>query len=457
MTQEQRSDQRMLGWLESGPADVPVEPLEAAVDYARTHPRRRLSWSGLRRSVMTRMSLTEVQPEPSKRRWGTALAAVAAVAVVTVVAVGGASLLSNGGDDTAGGGVAPVATSTAPSTPPPAPTPTPSPVLPTPSPLVGDRACVVRTVAGKAGQPGAVDGVGAEARFSDEPGFLAWDADNGVLYFADAGNHAIRMITPDGVVTTVAGKLGQAGNVDGKGLAARFDNPVGVSLWGGQLFIADNGNDTVRMMTVSDGMVTTEAQGLSSPWSVAIRVGWGSAAVIFVGEIDGGAVRYFLPFQGRGVGTLAGDPGHPSWTVDAGFGWPFGMAEQAEDGDVYVVDVSPDRSASALRLVDRKTGATTTLPWDERYGRAGVPWIPASWEPDADTLFLTTFLDNTVVKRASDGTLTLLAGSTGVEGSIDGTGDVARFSGPMSIVGDGKGTLYVVDAYNATVRSITCP
>jgi len=43
------------------------------------------------------------------------------------------------------------------------------------------------------------------------------------------------------------------------------------------------------------------------------------------------------------------------------------------------------------------------------------------------------------------------------EGSADGPGDVARFAAPMGIAGDGAGTLYVADAYNATIRVIRCP
>jgi hypothetical protein len=460
VTQEQQQDQRMLEWLDSGPADVPVEPLEAAIEYARAHPRRRLSWAGLRRYVMDRMHLEEVKPErPGGRRWGPALAAVAAVAVVAVVVVGGLRLLGGSGDLPGAGGVPAASPSPSP-VPSTAPAPSPSPPLPAVTSIASS--CVVSTLAGKAGATGAVDGVGAEARFSDQMGFILYDGEDHVLYLADGGNHAIRKITRDGVVTTVAGRLGEAGNVDGTGSAARFNTPVGVALWGGQMWIADSGNGTVRRMTLPDGAVTTVAEGFTSPWSIALRTGWGSSIMVYVGELDGGAISQIWAEGSDDAGTLAGTPGALRWAVDgtgssAGFGWPFGMFDQPEDDSFYVVDVNRDRSASALRLANNH-GVVTTLPWDARYGRPGVPWVAgADQHESGDTVFVTTFLDNTVVRMAPDGSLTLLAGSPGIEGSADGTGDVARFTGPLGIVGDGEGKLYVVDAYNSTIRTITCP
>ena len=61
------------------------------------------------------------------------------------------------------------------------------------------------------------------------PAGLALGAD-GTLYVADAGNHAVKAISPAGDVRTVAGHAGTAGRNDGKGIAARFDQPAGLAL-----------------------------------------------------------------------------------------------------------------------------------------------------------------------------------------------------------------------------------
>jgi sugar lactone lactonase YvrE len=114
----------------------------------------------------------------------------------------------------------------------------------------------VATLAG--GVEGFRDGQGAAARF-DTPSGLALDA-TGNLYVADTGNHAIRKVTPDGVVTTLAG-TGQPGWRDGPGVQAQFDGPMGVAVdASGRVIVADAYNDRVRAIA-PDGQVTTLAGG----------------------------------------------------------------------------------------------------------------------------------------------------------------------------------------------------
>ena len=78
---------------------------------------------------------------------------------------------------------------------------------------------VVSTLAGST-TPGSADGVGTAARFNS-PTDIAVDV-AGNLYVADTGNHAIRKVTPEGVVTTLAG-TGKPGWRDGPGAQAQFD------------------------------------------------------------------------------------------------------------------------------------------------------------------------------------------------------------------------------------------
>lgn len=101
---------------------------------------------------------------------------------------------------------------------------------------------------------GLRDGVGDAARFQHPLG-IAWHA--GFLYVADTFNHAIRRIDPHtGDVRTVAGQ-GEAGMLDGPGLAAHFYEPSGLSAVGNTLYVADTNNHAIRMLDVATGATTT--------------------------------------------------------------------------------------------------------------------------------------------------------------------------------------------------------
>jgi sugar lactone lactonase YvrE len=116
---------------------------------------------------------------------------------------------------------------------------------------------VVSTLAGTAGQSGSVDGVGAAARFVS-PRALAVDA-AGNVYVADTENQCVRKITVNGVVSTLAGKAGHPGKGDGMGSAARFNDPRGIAVdAAGTVYVADGGNGAIRQVT-PEGVVTTIA------------------------------------------------------------------------------------------------------------------------------------------------------------------------------------------------------
>jgi len=126
VTHEEWLDEQLTEWLIAGPHDVPVEPIQAAVAHARTHPRRRPA-GGLGRSLMDHMHLTRVEPRPTGRR---AFAIAGAAVAVVVFVVAGGLMLAGGSGDQPGGVGAPLV-----------PDVTPTPVLPTdppsPSPTTG--------------------------------------------------------------------------------------------------------------------------------------------------------------------------------------------------------------------------------------------------------------------------------------------------------------------------------
>jgi sugar lactone lactonase YvrE len=117
---------------------------------------------------------------------------------------------------------------------------------------------VVTTLAGVVGVAGSTDGTGMAALF-EYPSGMAIDG-SGNLYVADDGAKTIRKVTPSGAVTTLAGTANKIGSADGTGAAASFTDPLGIAVDStGNVFVADNGNDTIRKVTAA-GAVTTLSQ-----------------------------------------------------------------------------------------------------------------------------------------------------------------------------------------------------
>jgi sugar lactone lactonase YvrE len=132
---------------------------------------------------------------------------------------------------------------------------------------------VVTTLAGSAGAVGSLDGIGAYARFND-PTRLVVD-DNGNLFVTDTGNSTIRRVSPDGAVVTLAGQAGECGSADGGPVTARFCGPQGIAQdRHGNLFVADTINNTVRRID-ANGSVTTIA---GRPGECGSTDGFGGAA-----------------------------------------------------------------------------------------------------------------------------------------------------------------------------------
>jgi DNA-binding beta-propeller fold protein YncE len=105
----------------------------------------------------------------------------------------------------------------------------------------------VVTLAGS--DEGFAEGSGTEAQFSDLLG-VAVDA-GGNVYVTDSTNHRVRKITPEGVVTTLAGS-GEPGDADGPAGEAAFRAPEGVAVDAdGNVIVADTGNHRIRKIVVN--------------------------------------------------------------------------------------------------------------------------------------------------------------------------------------------------------------
>ncbi len=368
---------------------------------------------------------------------------------------------------------------------------------------------VVTTLAGSAGLQGSTDGTGSAARFNGPIGLAR--AASGDLLVVDAGNRTLRLVTPAGVVTTLAGSPGLAGTADGTGTAARFNYPWGaVAHPDGSFYVADQGSHTIRKVT-SGGVVTTLA---GSPGLSGYADGIGSTARFFMPRylaVDGANDLWVSDTSQRlrkvttaGVVTsVAGAAGAYGWidgpAAAARFSNPLGLAF-LPSGSLVIAD----EFNHAVRLMDMTTGLSTLAgappqpatidglaeaarfdaPQSVVLDGAGIAFVaeyqsgairkvtpegltstflaagtfggPTGLALDgAGNLYVVAQAAHTIHKVTPGGAVGTLAGLAGTSGSSDGTGSSALFNSPGRVALDGAGNLYVTDLGNQTVRKIT--
>ena len=192
---------------------------------------------------------------------------------------------------------------------------------------------VVTPLAGVAGLPGTNDGAGIWASFNQPYGVAVDSATN--LYFADTYNHTIRKARPVGtdswVVTTLAGRAGSPGSLDGNGGAARFSYPSSVAVdTNGNVFVADTGNRTIRKVT-------------------PVGINWVVTTIGGIPGVIGGA---------DGIGA------------SASFSAPLGVAVDSA-GNLYVVDANENRiskgTPSLPVLTAIQSGSSVIVSWPSAY------------------------------------------------------------------------------------------
>jgi gliding motility-associated-like protein len=222
------------------------------------------------------------------------------------------------------------------------------------------------------GSRGYKDGKGTSALFN-KPDALIADADNN-LYVSDQENHRIRKITPGGIVTTVAGN-GTAGSADGISTSASFNNPRGLSIdVAGNIYIADQGNNIIRLLTPA-GVVTTYAGtgavGLengprqtalfNTPTAVDIDV----AGNLYISDSENKVIRII---------SVAGDV----TTFATGLSFPRELRGDLT-GNIYVADadvikrISPNGNIHAITTSSSRFANTIGLMLDGK----GNLYIPA--------------------------------------------------------------------------------
>ncbi len=326
-------------------------------------------------------------------------------------------------------------------------------------------ATVVTTFAGQVGASGDLDGVGGAARFNAPYG-LATDA-TGNLFVADAGNGAIRTITPAGSVTTLAGQPAGESSVNGRGRTARFTNPNGVATdAAGNIYVAEGSLRTVRKIT-PDGTVSNFAGatgqfGSADGVGAAARFGYpdsiatDAAGNVYVSDGDNFNIRKITP--AGAVSTLAGQTGFPGWTDGTGsaaqFSSPAGLAADAA-GNVYLAD----RDGPTIRKIT-PAGVVTTFAGQVGNGGSidgprGVARLvrPQSVVIDRAGNLLVVDGTTTLRKITPDGAISTVAGRWQSQGTVDGPGSDARFTAAVSLAIDPLDNVFVLEV-NGLIRRL---
>lgn len=306
------------------------------------------------------------------------------------------------------------------------------------------------TLVGQVGVGGYTDGTGGYALFNDVKA-LAVDS-SGNLYVADGGNAALRMITPAGVVTTIA-KLGFY--------------PEGIAVDSAGIIYLSGAN--VIWKVTSGGVVSKLAgvQGALSfadgPPNIATFNNPTALAVdgkgnLYVADTNDYAIRVVSTSTGF-VSTLAGDPPYQYGFADgtgtaARFDEPTGLAVDSS-GNVYVSDSG---GAFTIRKVTSAGVATTIAGTPGTIGGADGTGPAAQFNAlngiaiGADGNLYVTDAADTIRKVTPAGVVTTLAGTYRVAGWTDGVGPTALFNDPTGIAVDSKGNLFVADNSNQTIR-----
>ena len=345
----------------------------------------------------------------------------------------------------------------------------------------------VTTLAG-AGSPGAQDGAALQARFQDPFG-VAVGAD-GVVYATDAGeSNSVRKITPEGLVSTLAG--GREGFADGAGAGAAFNTPSGLALDGdGNLYVADTGNNRVRKVS-KEGVVTTlageggagfrDGAALQAQFDAPVGVAVDKDGNVYVADTYNDRVRV-LTKDGQ-VRTVAGagGPGYADGgALDAAlFDTPCAVAV-SEAGEIYVADTGNDRLRKITKdgqvVTVNLFDPTATMPGDVRStsGATQTP-APTPGEPNPPAfnlapfelsnpaglavtrdgfLYVTELDRGRVVQVAPDGAARVIAGRGG-PGFAEGDGRTeARFNQPAGLALFPDGSLAVADGANYLLRRV---
>jgi sugar lactone lactonase YvrE len=299
------------------------------------------------------------------------------------------------------------------------------------------------------------------------PASIAVDT-SGNFYVADASGNTIQKITPVGVVSTLAGLTDVAGSQDGAGSNARFNQPDGLAVDGsGNVYVTDTGNATIRKIT-PDGVVSTlagsatrgnqdgvgSAASFRAPGGIAVD----SAGTVYVADTFNATIRKIT--SSGSVSTLAGTAGSRGDADGTGsaaqFNNPSGVAVDAA-GNLYVADTYNEtiRKVTPTGIVTTLAGSAGISGGNDGTGIYALFNQPDGVAVDASGNICVADTGNAIIRKITPGGVVItVAGLPGIAGMGDSASGVAIFNQPHGLVADGAGNIQVADAGNAAIRKI---
>ena len=343
---------------------------------------------------------------------------------------------------------------------------------------------IISTIAGTGTSGSSGDnGAAIDAQLSYYVGGVTTDI-NGNTYISDTYNCAIRFINKHtGIIKTIAGLVNGECGSSGDGFAAAsatLYHPYGVSLdKSNNLYIADTGNNKIRLVTFSTGIITTFAgtgvSGFIGDGNAAINarlnypsdVALDSSGNVYIADTSNNRIRrvnsqgIISNFAGGGTSndmSFLGDGLKATFAVLLA---PSGVSADSH-GNVFIADTSHGR----IRFVN-STGFITTFAGGGScyYGCDGHPAVDVVLDnPSGVTVDVSGgnvyFADgmNNVIRHVDRGTgiITTFAGGLNNYGSLgdDGPATSARLYNPNAVAVDVSGTVYVADSGDYRVRKV---
>ena len=308
----------------------------------------------------------------------------------------------------------------------------------------------------------------------NKPSGVAVGSD-GSVYIADTNDNRIRKVDANGLVSTIAGTGGPSFSGDGgPATAAALKQPWGLALSGTSLFVADTGNNRIRVIDLNTGVISTVAgngsasssgdggsatgAGINFPAAVAVD----GAGNVIIAETKGHKIRRvdstgtISTLAGTGTSGFSGDGGSASSSLLSD---PYGVAVTSA-GDVLIADTWNDR----IRKVSGGTITTVVGPIPGVFccNDDGVAGTNANTSAPGDAVsfggnvYFTDTAHNRVVRINPDGTVLTIAGVNipGFSGD-GGPATSAKLNLPQGIAADSAGNLFISDTANHRIRKIS--